>query len=120
MLPVLEITDMFLGNINEDLSMNCCLPPDNRRTYLIDIIFVSVLSDFVFSGELPLFFRNSIMNYRSEICRISARTCFEVTDCKFFLVCTLFGVTGEFQQYALKSYDIQQHGCFENNFQTCV
>jgi len=83
-LPVLEITDVFLGNINKDLSMNCCLPPDNRRKYLIDIIFVPVLSDFVFSGDVPLFFRNAIMNYRSENCRISARTCFEVTDSNFF------------------------------------
>jgi hypothetical protein len=84
MLPILEITSMFLGNINEDLSMSFCLPPDNRRTYLNDI-FVSMLSDFVFGGDVHLFYRNVIMNYRSEICRVSARKCFEVTDCNFFL-----------------------------------
>ena len=73
-----------VGIIIEYLSMNCCLPPDNRRTCLIDIILVSMLSDFVFNGDVPLFFRNAIMNYLSEICRISARMCFEVTDCNFF------------------------------------
>jgi len=55
MLPILEITHVFLGNINKDHSINCYLPPDNRRTYLIDIIFVSILSDFVFNGDVPLF-----------------------------------------------------------------
>jgi hypothetical protein len=82
-LLVLEITDVFLGNISKDLSMNCCLPPNNRRTYLIDVTFMSMLKDFLFSGDLPLFFRNALMNCRSEICRISARTCFEVMDCNF-------------------------------------
>lgn len=78
-----------------------------------------MLSDFVFSGDLPLFFRNVLMNCRSEICRISARTCFEVTDCNFFCL-YIVGVTDEFQQYTLKACDVQQHECFENNFQACV
>jgi hypothetical protein len=59
------------------------------------------------------------MNYRSEICRISARTCFEVTHFNF-LACTSFGVTDEFQQYALKACNVQQYGCFENNFQAFI
>jgi hypothetical protein len=119
-LPVLEITEMFLGNINKDLRMNCCLPPNNRRNYLIDITFESMFSDFVFSGDLPLLFWNALINCRSEICRISVRTCFEVTDCNFFFSLYIVGVTDEFQQYALKVCNVQQHGCFENNFQACV
>jgi len=73
--------------------MNCCLLLDNRRTYLIDVIFVAMLSDFVFSGDVPLFFRNGIMNYRSEILGFLPE---RVLNCNFFLVCTLFDVTDEF------------------------
>jgi hypothetical protein len=63
MLPELQITGLFMGNISKYFSMNCCLSSESRRTYLLYTTFVPLLSDFIFCGHVPLFFFLSKCDY---------------------------------------------------------